>query len=343
MSQSFDKDHSLQKKRPPEIKEFNKKRKPASADDDLDSYLNMFHDYLVVEKNRSPETVRAYMNDLLEFTDYLRRMDQSVLEVELTDLRAYFMERTGVLDHNRLISSRTQGRKLSSIRTFYTMLLNRKLIATNPATSIPSPRFFQSLPGYISGNQMDNLLEDVKNTSQSSQKFSDIRDRAIFELLYSSGMRISELLSLSVYDVLKSAKNTGADDIQQQVKIKGKGRKERIVFLGKNARSAISEYLQIHPGNDELFLNHRGNPLDPRGVRYRMEIWRKSTGHAKKLSPHNFRHSFATDLLNEGADIRAVQEMLGHASLSTTQVYTSVTKDRLREVYRNCHPHGKNL
>ena len=190
---------------------------------------------------------------------------------------------------------------------------------------------------------MFDLLESSVDDSSHSETSKDknhhlqIRDRAIYEMLYSTGMRIAELLSISLRDVVKG---------DSRLKIMGKGRRERIVFMGDEARAALENYISIRshfkPSTDKLFLNARGRALDPRGVRYRLSLLQKKKGLSVSLHPHKFRHSFATDLLNSGADIRAVQEMLGHKSISSTQIYTGVSRDRLREIHRQCHPHGKS-
>ncbi len=317
-------------------------------------HLEMFHDFLLVEKGASSHTLKAYLRDVFEYLVFMERKEYPYLNCGARELRAYFSERTGSSmtgrkqdqrsvtgksGSHRIISARTQARKLASIRNFYRLLIRNEIIEVNPAKDIPTPRFYKSLPTVIQPDEMETVLENGIN-SDGNKKVNQplhLRDIAIYETLYSSGMRIGELLSLKVDSLMPDASGG--------MKITGKGGKDRIVFLGPSSVSAIRKYLDVRyalkPKTDALFVNHRGGPLNDRGVRYRMESLKKELGLKKKLSPHKLRHSFATDLLNSGADIRAVQEMLGHASLSTTQIYTAVSKDRLRDIHRLCHPHGR--
>lgn len=314
--------------------------------------LDRFCDHLDSERNVSINTIRAYRGDLEELLGYLNRENLLLEDVNPRSLRSYFSYRTGArfsensgpdqrkvtgITTGRKIGARSQARKLAAIRTFFDFLVLRHGLKENPAKGIPTPKFFRPLPGNITGNTMEEILErPMEEKLSERQKVLEMRDQAIFELLYSSGMRISELLSLDLDCGYRT----------KTIKVTGKGGKDRFVFIGDRALEALELYVEkrslLHPTVNSLFVNHRGSGLDPRGVRYRMDRVRKSMGLTKGLSPHKFRHSFATDLLNEGADIRAVQEMLGHASLSTTQIYTRVSKDRLREIHRLCHPHGRD-
>lgn len=320
--------------------------------EDSSKYLESFYDFLLAEKGASSHTLRAYIRDVYEFLYFLDREEIDPLQVTSRELRSYFTARTGVRitkskadqrsvtgrgGTGRSISPRSQARKLASIRGFYRLLIRRELIEENPASEIPTPKFFKSLPGIIVPDEMEQILGQREIPDSGNPRILWLRDRAIYESLYSSGMRIAELLSLKTNSIRFN--DAGG------VKITGKGGKDRIVFLGPSAKKAIFEYLdhrdQLKPKTDALFINHRGDPLNDRGVRYRMEALKHELELKRRVSPHKFRHSFATDLLNGGADIRAVQEMLGHASLSTTQIYTSVSKERLRDIHRLCHPHGK--
>lgn len=306
--------------------------------------LNRFYSFLFAEKSFSPHTVRAYLKDTLEFLVFCDGQKVDYLNAATSDLRAYFTDRTGAAFRTgtpdqrsmtgnaggRKISGRSQARKLSSLRTFFRLMVRDEITNTNPADLLPTPKFFRSLPGVLYPQDMDAILDDKPST------WLEARNRALCETLYSSGMRISELLSLK--------ENSLSGDFSE-VKVLGKGGKERIVFIGKDARLALKEYLLIrssHATCDFLFINSQGTALNDRGARHILSELRKKKQITRKLSPHKFRHTFATDLLNSGADIRSVQEMLGHSSLGTTQIYTAVTKERLREVYRHCHPHGKN-
>lgn len=337
--------------------------------------LETFADFLEHERDVSPHTLRAYLTDLFEFFLFLARRALAPVDVEPRDLRDYFVERTGASfraervgpaaltgqSKNRKLGARSQARKLASLRRYYAFLERRERISANPAREIPAPRFFRGLPGVIPTDDLGRLFDEAASAADSPRvaaqhaeradapgdssgdAFTRARDAALCEMLYSSGMRISELLSLSADSVA---------NLPEQIKITGKGRKDRIVFLGEAAREALAAYLPLRasatpagaPGrsSDALFLNRRGGALTDRGARFILRNLARSIGLRKKLSPHKFRHSFATDLLNAGADIRAVQELLGHASLSTTQIYTRVSREKLRDVHRQCHPHGRS-
>ena len=305
--------------------------------------LQLFKDYLIVERDRSQHTVRAYTSDVREFMEFVSRSGIDLFEVEHTDLRAFFAEITGAGMHNgharkRKLDARSQRRKLASVRTFYSFLVLRDIMSNNPAKEIRSPRMKKKLPGFIPYEEMRTLLEDGPDRQGNLAAERKIRDTALMEILYSSGMRISEALSLDVMNE--------SEDLTQ-LKILGKGRRERIIFLGDSARAALVRYLkvrdQFRPATQKLFVNRNGGPLSDRGVRKIMVELQRASGLQRRVHPHRFRHSMATDLLNEGADIRAVQELLGHRSLASTQVYTGVSKDRLKEVYRRSHPHGRAL
>ncbi len=325
--------------------------------------LELFFDFLYVEKDRSPHTLRAYLRDAYEFLLWSRGQSLSPADANIQHLRAFFAARTGAVlkgaspdqrktagqSGQRRLGARSQARKLAALRTFFRVLRRGELVAINPAEKIPTPRFFRSLPGALFPDETAAVLastgSEFTNTRSAPSGRDEeerglrralaARDAAIYEMLYSSGMRISELLGL------REGQVTGHTE---QFTVTGKGRKDRVVFLGVPARAALSLYIKerrrFRPATDALFVNHLGGPLGDRGVRYRLSELRRTLGLKHGLSPHKFRHSFATDLLNAGADIRAVQEMLGHAQLSTTQIYTRVTKDRLRDVHRACHPHA---
>ncbi|MBE7439613.1 MAG: tyrosine recombinase XerC [Spirochaetales bacterium] len=313
--------------------------------DNLTEALDKFTTFLRYERNFSEHTVRAYVADVGELLVFARDNGLELSALNLSDLRAFFRHRSGIsaaraagerksYQNQRKISSRSQGRKLASLRSFFHFLVRQNLIPENPAAHLPTPRFFKSLPPVLQPLEMERVLLSEESLPGSLTQALQLRDRAIMEMLYSSGMRISELLSLKTLN--------GAPT---ELKVTGKGGKDRIVFLGQAARQALEAYLLVRPRfkpqSDALFLNRTGKALGDRGVRYRFLDYGRRKGLPRRLTPHKFRHSFATDLLTEGADIRAVQEMLGHASLSTTQIYTAVSRERLQNVYRNCHPHGK--
>lgn len=333
----------------------------ALADPALGAEFDSFYDYLAHERDLSANTQRAYLSDLAEYFRYLHQAELSPLTADTRTLRAYFMERSGATlsrsashavtgaSGARRISARSQARKLASLRAYYGYLELRGKILRSPARDIPAPRFFRPLPQPLPVGDMERVLAEsgqpLRPERPRLSRFLAARNLAIAELLYSCGLRVSELLNLNA-TTLRSA--------PEQFKVRGKGGHERIVFVGPPARRALRVYIaqrerllassgvqQQDRMEGALFLNSRARPLGDRGLRFSLRQLGRRLALRKRLYPHRFRHSFATDLLNSGADIRAVQELLGHASLSTTQIYTAVSKERLREIHRNCHPHGK--
>lgn len=318
-----------------------------SADKEL---FFTFFAHLDGAQNLSKHTLRAYVMDVLEFLVFIQKEDVAMEEVDLSMIRSYFTARVGAnfksksydqrmvtgLSKNRKLSPRTQARKLSSIRVFFRFLLNQESVESNPTDGLRGPKFYRSLPGIISQDDLKELFSpSILSKKGPLDHVLYLRDLAIYESLYSTGMRISELLSLT-------EKLNIQDDT---IKILGKGGKERYVFLGEPAREALSKYIEVRstlkPRTSYLFVSKTGDRLSDRTVRYALVELKRKLALRSKLTPHKFRHSFASDLLNEGADLRSVQEMLGHSSPSTTQVYTHLSKDRLREIHRMCHPHGK--
>lgn len=289
--------------------------------------IKIFQIYLDVEKNYSLHTQSAYLRDLKFFLDFCFREEIDYLEIEVVDIRSYFSE----LSKKKNLDKITQTRKLSSLRTFYRCLFQKDIIPSNPILSVNFPKTKTRLPKSFKPIETEDILEyDNHEASPILEK----RDKAILEILYSSGMRVFELVNAKISDLSRDTKT---------LKIMGKRRKERFVYLGDEAVLALNEYLELRGESkeEEIFLNQRGKKLTTRGVRYILNERRKSMGFEKSVTPHKFRHTFATDLLDAGADIRAVQELLGHSSLSSTQVYLSVSKEKLKEIYRKAHPHAK--
>jgi len=284
----------------------------------MNRYLDKFLSYLEIEKNYSPHTITNYKIDLEEFLNFvegaaMEKVDHFLLRKFLACLRA------------KEFRPRTVSRKLSAIRSFFKFLNREGLIQNNPAILLMSPKLDKPLPKFLTEKEMAAFIElpDLK-------KELGRRDRAILETLYTSGMRVSELVGLNVEDI---------DFIGNITKVLGKGRKERLVPVGNKAIDAIKEYVDYRPRKAKaLFLNKNGKRLTDRGVRVIISKYIQVVSVHQNISPHIFRHSFATHLLNRGADLRSVQELLGHASLSTTQIYTHVTTDRLKKVYDQAHP-----
>ncbi|GAB1344623.1 tyrosine recombinase XerC [Gemmatimonas sp.] len=297
--------------------------------------------HLGKERDLSPNTLAAYSRDLREFSTWLaqthgeRGWDWN--ELSRTSIRSYMAHLT-----RRGLAKRSIARQLSAVRSFYRWMHRDERVEVNPARAVGSPRLPRTLPAYLDKQQADTLLQHATTRAQSLE-FSDVRNLAMLELFYSSGLRLSELRGIDLGDL---------DLVSQQVKVRGKGRKERIVPLGDHAQRALRNYLVkrdalLHQlgGNKAgrlargaVFLSERGGRISARAVQHAMVKLLDAVGEGADLTTHSLRHSFATHLVDAGADLRAVQELLGHASISTTQIYTHTSVERLKKVYRQAHP-----
>jgi integrase/recombinase XerC len=283
----------------------------------LSKKITLFIDYLRKEKNYSEHTIRAYQKDIESFIDFLNEedissVDSAAISYFLAFLMKYGLDRT------------TVGRKLSSLKSYFKALKRMGVVSENPAELIRTPKKKKHLPGFLTYEQIEDGL-----------KIEDPRDHAMMELLYSCGLRASELTGLNVDDV----------DLQQdEVRVMGKGGKERILPMGRRAREAVVTYLRSRPqpgidnARNALFLNLRGGRLTSRSLQRIVRKHLLKVARASGTNPHILRHTFATHLLERGADLRAVQELLGHVSLSTVQIYTHLTTKRLKEIYSKAHP-----
>lgn len=285
-------------------------------------FAEKFANYLSIEKNFSPHTLRGYTADLNELTDFLGDKDPKL--VTHLDLRRFLAELK-----QRNLSKRTIVRKLAAVRSFFKFLFREKHIKVNPADSIFTPKIDKQLPKFLDAETTKRFV-----TAPSDSEPLGMRDRAILEVLYSTGMRVSELSGLNQEDV---------DLIAGAVKVRGKGKKERIALLGRQSQLALRNYLGQRRAEGTLarpalFLNARGTRLTDRSVRRLVDKYVKKCSIEQKISPHSIRHSFATHLLNNGADLRSVQELLGHKNLSTTQIYTHLGSQRIKEIYSKAHP-----
>ena len=301
----------------------------------MEKAIQEFKNYLLVEKNASPNTLDGYLNDITQFQKFLTQsghaVESSSIQIEKIDRLAVrsFM---GYL-YEKKYSATTMRRKLSTLSSFFRFLCREGHVKNNVANTVPAPRMQNKLPAYFSVDDMFRLLQ-----LPQGEGFLPLRDRALLELFYSCGLRISELVGLTV-------ENTNLDS--RTVKVLGKGGKERLLPLGRQCVEALKTYLNARmdktqkPGTDQLFLNHRGVGITVRGVRKVVDKYIKQGNFAGGVSPHSIRHSFATHLLEGGADLRSIQELLGHSSLSTTQKYTHLTLDRLSETYDKAHPRAK--
>jgi len=294
----------------------------------MDKYVDLFLDYLSVERGLSKNTILAYRSDLKDYIGFLEAVSKKSISVSSReDIRDFMLHQK---DKGLCVNS--ISRALAALRMFYRFLAREKLIKSDVSSYIDSPKLWKKIPDVLNLDEVERLIEapDI-NTPQG------IRDRAILEVMYATGMRVSEVAGLRLTDL-------NAD--VGFVRCLGKGRKERIVPLGTKAVASVARYLEkVRPrlaksGAQELFLNRSGRRIS------RVSLWKLIKGYAgkarikKPIRPHILRHSFATHLLERGADLRSVQEMLGHANISTTQIYTHINKDRLRSIHKMYHPRG---
>ncbi|MBW2555205.1 MAG: tyrosine recombinase XerC [Deltaproteobacteria bacterium] len=300
---------------------------------ELDTYIEKFEHYLSVEKNLSPHTQRNYVSDLHQFKDFLESEHPgiSITAIDNMTIRSYL---GSLYKKNRKSSI---ARKLASLRTFFKFLLKVGILKENPASTVSTPRLGKHVPSFLTIDEMFALLNMPDET-----KLVGMRDKAILETLYSSGLRVSELVEMNEDDL---DLNLGI------IKVMGKGRKERIVPIGSKAIEALNNYLSSRKRmgkcplpsslNPPLLLNQRGGRLTTRSVARIINRYVEQCGLLKNISPHSLRHTFATHMLDAGADLRAIQELLGHVSLSTTQKYTHVSISKLMEVYDKAHPKSR--
>ncbi len=305
----------------------------------IDSFIN----YLQAERGFSEHTVKAYVRDVEQFSGYLttgpqgmdyEKNDQGVAldmkalaRADRNDIRAY-------LGHIQTLGGtpRTSARKLASIRAAYKFFVRTGALSDNPALAVKSPKIPRDLPDVLSIEEVTAILEAPDQGTALGA-----RDRALLETLYSAGIRASELAALTIQDI---------DFISATIRVLGKRNKERIAQLGSYSVDALNAYFKVRselnqPSHTVAFVNFRGGPLTTRSVQRVVEKYvRQVLPGRTEVSPHTFRHSFATHMLDAGADLRVIQELLGHESLSTTQIYTHISIDRLKEVYHQSHPHA---
>lgn len=290
-----------------------------------------FLTHLRASRNYSPHTLRAYRKDLEAFL--LRHPDLEPAAIERVHIRDFLADL-----HKNQAGSRAGGRsratilrRMAALRSFIKFLRSGGLLKGNPVFGVPLPKRHRPLPKFLTENEIEDLLSFPGGYARKSSR----RDRAVLELLYSSGLRRSEAMSLNIGDV---------DYLSGTVRVFGKGAKERVVPVGNDALRCLRDYLKERSraqDADPLFVNSRGRRLSDGGVAFVLRRWTQRTGLLKKITPHVLRHSFATHLMNHGCDIRTIQEMLGHASLLTTQIYTHVSLERIKEVYKDAHPRGR--
>jgi integrase/recombinase XerD len=295
----------------------------------MNHYLDLFLNYLLVEKGLAKNTLEAYSHDIVRYLNHLEALGhESFDQVRPLDVAAFIarLKETG-------LSPRSRARALSAIRMLHRFLLIENYCDGNPTAIIEAPKTIGKLPSLLSSREVEKLL-----TATAGQGTGEVRDRAMLELLYATGLRVTELVSLKVRDI-----NMGAGFLLTM----GKGEKERLVPIGESARTALGEYnADVRPGLDRsgaspyLFLSRLGTKMTRQAFWNIIKKRALEAGIARNISPHTLRHSFATHLLENGADLRSVQIMLGHADLSTTQIYTHVTRERLKRVHEEHHPRG---
>jgi integrase/recombinase XerC len=295
--------------------------------------ITEFIAFLEKERNDSPHTVKAYARDLDAFAAFCQDYyggPWSWAGVDRLAVRGYL-----AAEQRRGLAKRSVARALSALRTFYRFLNATQGLEVNPARAARTPKLEKTLPAWLDRAEVEMLFADAEARAAAGG-FRELRDLAMLELFYSTGMRLSELAGLNDPDV---------DLVSDQVKLRGKGKKERIVPVGSHATSALRQYLQVRDniatqrgGNRPMFVNMRGKRITSRGVQLAMKRLFDTLSRGPQLHVHTLRHSFATHLLDAGADLRSVQELLGHASLGTTQVYTHTSVERLKKVYQQAHP-----
>lgn len=294
----------------------------------MNKNLENFISFIYKEKKYSNHTIKNYEIDILEFDSYLKKEGIYYLDVNYDFIKGYLMNL-----YERKLSSNSVARKLSSLRSFYKYLFNNGIIKTNPFKYVATPKKEKKLPKYLGVED----IEKIFNTPDINTSLGQ-RDKLILEVLYATGIRVSELVNIKISDI---------DFYNKEIKILGKGNKERIDPFGEYCLDSIN--LFINDGRKKilekhnkiceyLIINEKGNQITTRGVEKIIDNIVKKSDIKKHVSPHMLRHSFATHLLNEGCDIKTVQELLGHESLESTQIYTHVSNERLRSVYLKCHP-----
>ncbi len=289
--------------------------------------IKNFVGYLENEKHYSNNTIMAYQNNIEDFMSFLKKINiNNFNKVDYLIVRSYLKSL-----YDRNFSKKTISRYISSLRSFYKYLFIHNYVKENPMLLISNPKVDKKLPRFLSINDVETLLKQPTLNSPLG-----IRDALILELLYATGLRVSELVNIKISDINFSTK---------QIKVLGKGNKERYVLYGHICSNLIQNYLDnsrnllCQNENDYLLVNQHGNPITTRSIRNIINKYDKTI--KTHVSPHTLRHTFATHMLNEGADLKSVQELLGHENLSTTQIYTHVSNERLRSVYLNNHPRAK--
>lgn len=290
----------------------------------VEDHIDGFRDYLKSERNYSEHTVRSYMNDLCDFLSFMEKNSFDLIDVDVKKIH-------GFISYLYIKNSRsTVSRKITTLRSFYSYLIRQGIVKSNPAKLVSLPKKENYLPSFLSVDEIFSLV-----CASEDNNVLALRNRAILEVLYSSGLRVSEIAGLRIQDI------NPEDSV---LKVTGKGRKQRIVPVGSKAVEAVKSYLnrrdELKPESDFLFLNNRGSSLSTRSIGRIVKKLSILCGISKDVSPHVLRHTFATHMLGSGADLRVIQEMLGHSNLSTTQRYTHSSVEQIMKIYDKSHPHA---
>ncbi|MDD2434851.1 MAG: tyrosine recombinase XerC [Bacilli bacterium] len=290
--------------------------------------ISKFIDYLTYEKHYSKHTINSYQKDLENFINFLKTQNTNLNQIDYKVVRLYLTEL-----HHKKYANKTICRVISTLRSYYRFLIKEGIINENPMTLISNPKVEQSLPNFLYYDELETLLVVPETNTPLG-----MRDALILELLYATGIRVSELVNIKIKDI---------DFYNHQIKILGKGNRERYVIYGKKCKELLDLYLSDarlklnKKQSDNLLLNNRGDCLTVGGVQYLINKIVKQSGLKNNVSPHTLRHTFATHMLNEGADLKSVQELLGHSDLKTTSIYTHVSNEHLRKVYLSAHPRAR--
>ena len=296
----------------------------------MDSHITLSNFYRFLEKERgySPHTVKAYQNDLTRFVKFLPSSISGFDQVNRQAIRGFLAS-----EFDNGLIGKTVARRLASIKSFFNYLVRIEQIRHNPAIHVKTPKVSQFLPNFVDQKVIERLMESPDDSTAVG-----LRDRAILELFYSTGIRLSELIHLDVGNV---------DVSNQLIKVRGKGDKERLIPFGNRAKFWVENYLKNRglsfnsaPSHTPLFVNAKEKRVPTSTVQRRIRNYIKFVAEGNRLGPHILRHSFATHLMDNGADIRAVKDLLGHSSLSSTQVYTHIQPEKMKKVYKKAHPHG---
>jgi integrase/recombinase XerC len=292
----------------------------------MEKHIKDFERYLENERKYPQNTIISYLNDLYNYKEYIHEKILNYKTITKDEIREYLK----YLDNEKKSKS-SISRELSALRNFYTFLLHNNIVDNNPFKNIRNPKKDKKLPNFLQHDELQNIFDSIDINNPLG-----IRNRLIIELLYATGIRVSELTSLKLKDI---------DIENKEIRITGKGNKQRIVYFGEYAKKYLSLYLNESRNellnsntSDFLLINNKGTELTSRGVELVVNEVVKKAALKHNISPHVLRHTFATDLLNNGADLKSVQELLGHESLSTTQTYTHITNERLRNVYLHTFP-----